>query len=139
MDGEYEICVSSQMLNLAAIAEFVSERAQLAGLTDDEVFDVAMAVDEACTNAMEHAYDGRPDGQVRVCCYVEKDEFVVRVTDYGRSFDPSAIGLPDLSGPLEERQIGGLGLYLMSQLMDRVEYRADEEVGNQVVMRKRVR
>jgi serine/threonine-protein kinase RsbW len=139
MGREYEICVSSQFLNLAAIAEFVSERAQLAGLSEDQVFDIQMAVDEACTNAMEHAYDGQPDGQVRVCCYVERDEFVVRVTDYGRSFDPATIAPPDLSVPLEERQIGGLGLFLMKQLMDRVEYRADEKVGNQMVMRKRVR
>jgi serine/threonine-protein kinase RsbW len=139
MEREYEICVSSQLLNLAEIAEFISERAHLAGLNDDQVFDVQLAVDECCTNAMEHAYDGHPDGQVRVCCYLESNDFVVRVTDYGRSFDPSAVSSPDLSLPLEERQIGGLGLYLMGQLMDLVEYHADEKAGNQTVMRKRVR
>ena len=139
MEREYEICVSSQLLNLAAIAEFVSERAQLAGLSENVVFDIQMAVDEACTNAMEHAYDGHPDGQVRVCCYVERDDFVVRVTDYGRSFDPSTISPPDLSVPLEERQIGGLGLFLIGQLMDCVEYRADKKAGNQMVLRKRLR
>ncbi len=139
MEREYEICVSSQLLNLAEIAEFVSQRALSAGLNENQVFDVQMAVDECCTNAMEHAYDGHQDGQVRVCCYVESNDFVVRVTDYGRSFDPATISQPDLSLPVEERQIGGLGLYLMRQLMDCVEYRADEKAGNQTVMRKRVR
>ena len=98
-----------------------------------------VAVDEACTNSMEHAYDGQPDGEVRVCCYVECDDFVVRVTDYGRSFDPSAVAPPDLSSPIEDRPIGGLGLFLMRRLMDGVEYRSNEKVGNQTVMRKRMR
>lgn len=138
MEREYEICVSSRLLNLAAIAEFVSERAHVAGLNENQVFDVQMAVDEACTNAMEHAYEGQPDGQVRVCCYTESDDFVVRITDYGRSFDPSAIAPPDLLSPLKDRPVGGLGLFLMKQLMDRVEYCSDAQSGNQTVMRKRM-
>jgi len=125
-------------MNLATIAEFVSEQARLAGLDEDQVFEVQMAVDEACTNSMEHAYNGQGDGELRVCCYVESDDFVVRVTDYGRAFDPSVVAAPNLSLPLEEREIGGLGLFLMGKLMDRVEYRANGKEGNQTLMRKRV-
>ena len=135
--GEFEICVTSNMANLTKIARFASERARLAGMGEDQVFDVQMAVDEACANAMEHAYKGRQDGEIHVCCYVEKDEFVVRVTDYGKPFDPSSIPPPDLSAPLEERDVGGLGLFFMRALMDGVEFRSGPVRGNEVIMRKR--
>lgn len=133
---EYEICVTSSMANLAKVADFASERARLAGMGEDQVFEVQMAVDEACANAMEHAYKGRQDGEIRVCCYVEKDDFVVCVTDYGKPFDPSSISAPDLSASLEERDVGGLGLFFMRALMDGVEFRSGPIRGNEVIMRK---
>lgn len=133
---EYELCVSSRLANLAQIAEFVSDRARGAGLSETQVLDVQMAVDEACTNAMEHAYGGRSDGEVRVCCYVEEDDFVVRVTDHGALFDPSLVPAPDTAAPIEERNIGGLGLFFMRQMVDVIEFGTDHGRGNQITMRK---
>jgi serine/threonine-protein kinase RsbW len=136
MTIEYEICVSSDLANLAGIASFVSERARLVGMGDDAVFAIQMAVDEACTNSIEHAYGGADKGQVRVCCYLEDQNFVVRITDYGEPFDPDAIPAPNTAAPLEEREIGGLGLFFMRKLMDSVEFVPAEPRGNLVIMRK---
>ena len=136
MSSEYELCVASQLSNLANIAEFVSEAAARAGLDDNQVFEVQMATDEACTNSMEHAYDGREDGEVHVCCYVEDNAFVVRITDFGRPFAPQDVPVPDVTLPLEERSVGGLGLYLMRKLVDDVEFSSDKTAGNQVTLRK---
>ena len=133
---ECELCVESCVANLSQIAEFVAEQARLAGLGDDAVFDVQMAVDEACTNSMTHGYEGRQDGLVHICCGIEPRAFVVRVVDYGRPFDPDSVPSPDVGAPIEERDIGGLGLYFMQQLMDSVEFRFDPTQGNQVIMRK---
>jgi len=139
MTEEYEICVTSQLSRLAQISEFVAGRALLAGMDEDQAFAVQMAVDEACTNAIEHAYEGHGDGEVHICCFVEDEDFVVRVIDHGKPFDPCSVPEPDVSTPLEERQIGGLGIYLMKKLMDDVEFRFDQALGNQVIMRKRRR
>jgi serine/threonine-protein kinase RsbW len=137
MSDESEICVTSQLTKLEQISQFVADRAVLAGMDEDQAFAVGMAVDEACTNAIEHAYEGREEGEVHVCCSIEGDDFVVRVIDHGKPFDPSSVPVPDITAPLEERQIGGLGIYLMKKLMDSVEFRFDEALGNQVTMRKR--
>ncbi|MBC7235267.1 MAG: ATP-binding protein [Chloroflexi bacterium] len=131
--------MSSKLANLARISAFVSEQARLVGMTEDQIFEVQMAVDEACTNAMEHAYGGREDGEVRVCCYTEGDDFVVRVTDFGEPFDPDAVPQPRLDVPLEQREVGGLGLFFMRKLMDRVDIATTKGQGNQVVMYKRHR
>ena len=132
---EYELCVRSELSNLAQIAEFVTDRARRMGLGEDQVFEVQMAVDEACTNAMEHAYEGRSDGEVRICCFLEDHQFVVRITDFGKPFSPDEVPAPRIDAPLEEREIGGLGLFFMRKLMDSVEIRSGDQ-GNEVVMVK---
>jgi serine/threonine-protein kinase RsbW len=133
---ELELCLRSDTANLALIFAFVGERARSAGLGDDDVYDVQMAVDEACTNAMNHAYKGQTDGSVYICCMEEPDAFVIRITDYGQPFDPASVPSPNTSAPLEEREIGGLGLYLMRKLMDEVVFSFDATHGNRVMMRK---
>ncbi len=135
---QHEICVTSELANLANIGSFVSERARLSGMSEKQVFQVQMAVDEACTNAIVHAYQGDPKGQVRVCCYLEGNDFVVEVVDQGQVFDASSVPEPDLGRPLEERDIGGLGLFFMRKLMDSVVFVAPREGGNQVIMRKHI-
>lgn len=135
---QHEICVTSELTNLANIGSFVSERARLSGMSEQQVFQIQMAVDEACTNAMVHAYRGNPEGEVRVCCYLDGDDFVVEVVDQGQVFDASRVPEPDLGTPLEERDIGGLGVFFMRKLMDSVVFLAPREGGNQVIMRKRL-
>jgi len=135
---QHEICVTSELANLANIGVFVSERARLSGMSEKQVFQVQMAVDEACTNAMVHAYQGDPEGEVRVCCYLEGNEFVVEVVDQGQVFDATAVPEPDLGKPIEDRDIGGLGLFFMRKLMDSVVFATPSEGGNQVIMRKRI-
>lgn len=134
---EFEICVSSALQNLSHIGDFVSERARLSGMDESQVFDVQMAVDEACTNTMQHGYGGRDDGQIRICCFVEGSEFVVRVTDQALPFDPGEIRSPDVLTPIEDREVGGLGLFFIRELMDEVVFRPDPVAGNELVMRKR--
>jgi serine/threonine-protein kinase RsbW len=136
---EAALCVASQLKYLAEISAFVAARAEVAGLTEEQAFAVQMAVDEACTNAMEHGYGGHEDGEVRLCCYLEGADFVVEVADRGKRFDPAEVPMPNLDAPLEEREVGGLGLYLMRRLMDSVEFHFDEQSGNQLVMRKHVK
>jgi serine/threonine-protein kinase RsbW len=132
----HEIRVSSNSVNLARIAEFVGELARSVGMDDSAVFDIQMAVDEACANSMTHAYAGVEDGEIRVCCQADERDFVVSITDQGRPFDPSSVPEPDLSVPLVDRQIGGLGLFFMRQLMDHIEFSSGRLSGNRVVMRK---
>jgi serine/threonine-protein kinase RsbW len=131
----FELCVSSDLTQLARISEFVAQSARQAGVSEAGVFEIQMATDEACTNSIEHAYSGHT-GEVRVCCWVEEGDFVVRVTDFGRRFDPNQVPLPDTSAPLESRDIGGLGLFFMRELTDHVEFSSDAVQGNRVILRK---
>ncbi len=137
MPDHLELTVAGDLANLAAIAEFVTAAALRLGLDEQQAFDVQMAADEACTNIIEHAYGAGEPGDIHIRCDLEGDDFVITIRDRGQPFDPDSIPEPDLTCPLEEREVGGLGLHFMRRLMDRLVLRCDPVSGNELKMYKR--
>jgi serine/threonine-protein kinase RsbW len=123
--------------SLIRVSEFVTSAAQTAGLNSAAVYAVEMAVDEACTNIIEHAYGGESRGDIECTCQVEDGELTVTLRDYGRPFDPSTVAEPNISASLEERKEGGLGLFLIRKLMDEVHFRFTPDSGNILTLVKR--
>ena len=139
MSQKYSLNVDSRFERLAEIADFVADAACACGLNNAQTYDVKMAVDEACTNVIEHAYRGKPDGTLDIVCERRGKEFVVTIQDYGAQFDPREIKLPKTSDPLSKRSIGGLGLFFMRKLMDRVEFDFAPGRGNRLTMAKKIK
>ena len=121
---------------LDEIRNFVAEVARHGGFNDKEIYSLQLAADEAASNIIEHAYEGIPNGFLDITCDMKGDAIIITMRDEGISFDPSKVKQPNLKANLSERQIGGLGVYLMRKLMDDVHY---ESVGksNTLTMIKR--
>jgi serine/threonine-protein kinase RsbW len=135
---EHCLTVPGRFEYLSQIADFVRITAQAAGWDEDETFRVQMAVDEACSNVIEHAYGTDAQGEIQVsCCIRDQDDLVVSVRDTGRPFDPTAVPEPPIGADLENLSEGGLGLYFMRKLMDEVTFYFDEREGNVLTMVKR--
>ena len=116
--------------SLEKIAEFIEETACQAGLDSNSLYQIKWAVDEACTNIIEHAYGGEGLGNIHCSCLTDADKITILLQDQGKPFDPAVIIDPDLCCPLEERQIGGLGLYLIKKFMDEVQFEFKSDYGN---------
>ena len=112
---------------LDEIRDFVGAIAQSGGFNDKDVYNIQLATDEAASNIIEHSYEGVTDGLLEISCGIKKNTITIVLTDHGKSFDPSDIPAPNLKADLSERQIGGLGLFLMRKLMDEVHYEADSK------------
>ena len=138
MPKQCELTVDGRLENLATIADFVIEAAQASGLNRKAIFEVQMAVDEACTNIIKHSYGEEKEGEITLRCELADGDFVVTIRDNGQPFNPEAVPPPDITCCLAERQHGGLGLYLMRQLMDEVCFHFGAE-GNELTMVKRIR
>jgi serine/threonine-protein kinase RsbW len=132
-----ELTVSSDLDALPQVIDFVRQASTAAGLSDDAVFACELATDEACTNIIEHAYNGRSDGRIRVSCRTEPGLFLVQFHDQGAAFDPTKIREPMLTEALAERPLGGLGMHFMRSLMDEVRFDFDPIQGNMLTMTKR--
>jgi anti-sigma regulatory factor (Ser/Thr protein kinase) len=135
---EYCLTVPGRFESLAQIAEFVGAVVRDAGWDEDEVFHVQVAVDEACSNIIEHAYGSDSAGDVRLtCCIQDQGDLVISIHDHGKPFDPSAVPEPPVGADLENLPEGGLGLYFMRRLMDQVDFHFDTQRGNELTMIKR--
>ncbi len=137
MKVEHSLVVPGEFEHLSQIADFIDQVGREAGFDDDVIFHVQMAVDEACSNIIEHAYGPDQEGDIALHCLCRDGEWIVTLKDYGRAFDPSKVPTPSLGTDLEAIQAGGLGLYFMHQLMDEVHFAFDEEKGNELRMVKR--
>jgi len=123
--------------SLARISEFVSQYAQEAGLDETAIYTVLVAVDEACTNIIEHAYGGEGRGDIQCACDVKDDSLTITLRDWGDPFDPASVPEPDFNVPLQELQLRGVGLVLMKKIMDEIIFSPTPDGENVLIMIKR--
>ena len=124
--------ILSRTDNLLEVRIFVDESARAFGFSDEEVSNIILAVDEACTNIIKHAYHNASDKEIEISIYHDNHSFEVRIYDNGNSFDPAMIQPPNLKDHLGHKRRGGLGVYLMKRLMDKVEYNFHQGKRNEV-------
>lgn len=106
--------------------DFVAEIAAQVPMDRQQIHDLELVVTEALTNVIEHAYEGREDCQMELAVTHEDDQFTIVISHDGRAFDPESVPDPVMQEYLAQRRVGGLGLFLMKKLMDRVEYTTDD-------------
>ena len=126
--GQYE--------SLERIDNFVRKIAQIAGFDNFAVYSIEMAVDEACSNIIEHAYEGEGKGNIACTCTVNENSLTIILRDRGKPFDPAQVPPPNLSKDLEEREAHGLGLYFILKWMDEVHFN-NSQSENTLTMVKR--
>jgi len=115
--------VPSRTEFLAAIRDTTKRVAEIAGCDAALAEQVALAVDEASTNVIEHAYGGAVDRFLELGFVRERDELRVEIVDDGRPVDRRAMPRVDLRRYARERRRGGFGVHLMSRIMDSVSFR----------------
>jgi serine/threonine-protein kinase RsbW len=135
----FSLNVPSSTENLAMIRDFVSNIGAQAGFTEAEVARLALAVDEACANVIEHAYSQEVTHDVTVRAVVDEDELRFEIVDTGRHFDPSIIHSEDVDELIRQRKSGGLGLRLIRAIMDDVQYRIIAGEKNELRMTKKLK
>ncbi|MCW5964486.1 MAG: ATP-binding protein [Bryobacterales bacterium] len=138
-EQSFALHVPSSSENLAMIRAFVSEVAFRAHLGEDESLLLAVAVDEACANVIEHAYGHDATKQVMVRALLDEDAIRFEVVDQGKGFDPSIIEPKDPRQLVKERASGGLGMGLIRRIMDEVVYHIVPGEKNELLMMKRLK
>lgn len=137
MTGSQTLTISGNFENLAHIADFVTQAAAGAGLDDKAVYAVQMAVDEACTNIIEHAYGGEGNGSIQIVCAAQPDGLQITLIDQGRPFNPDQVAAFDPTAPLSERKRRGMGMFFIYKMIDAVDYQFDTPQGNQLTLFKK--
>ena len=113
---------------LANVLGFTEEELEKGGASMKTIMQISVCVEELFINIAHYAYEGSPEkGSAVMEIGTEDGEAVITLTDSGMAFDPLARDDPDITLPAEEREIGGLGIYMVKRTMDEVSYRREND------------
>ncbi|XWN37008.1 MAG: ATP-binding protein [Balneola sp.] len=118
----HSLSVEASTSQLAKVRDFVAEHAESLGLSEKEIGNIRLAVDEAYTNIIKHAYKNFPAKPVEIELGSDNSQLWISIKDEGESFDPGAYNEPDIRERIKNKQRGGMGVYLIRKLMDNVQY-----------------
>jgi len=135
MYQRYQITRAAELESLQVFRDFIAECCARYDIPKDVVLDLKLAVDEACTNIITHGYKGMDPGSIILSFRIEPDRILVQITDFGHVFEPVEAPKPDVEAALDDQELGGLGLYLIYQTMDNIDYQCSED-GNTLTFTK---
>ncbi len=126
--------LDSDFKNLALVRKWLRSVALEVGLSPCGEGDLQVAVGEAVTNCIKHAYTGTPGGKILIYHSVVSGGLTIHIRDWGKTFARDSYQEPDLSEPRE----GGYGVYLMRRLTDHVEISTDRPPGTEISLTKKI-
>jgi serine/threonine-protein kinase RsbW len=124
--------------NLEEVLEFVRAKAKAYGMCKTTVPDVILAVEELLVNIISYAFPDRENGYMEVQCSEEDNSLIVCIIDEGEIFDVTIVAEPDVSTPIHERKIGGMGIFLVKNVVDSILYKRKGKK-NILTIKKRIK
>ncbi|GAB6283892.1 MAG: hypothetical protein STSR0009_00910 [Methanoregula sp.] len=122
MGSQVSFEIPAVLDQIERVSDEINRCMKAEGMGDDQILDVQLAVEEAVTNSILHGYDGAR-GTIGLRIEADPHHVAVEITDGAPAFDPLSMPDPDIGADLEDRKIGGLGIFLIRQVMDEVTYR----------------
>ena len=125
--GEIQVTFPSDTVYVHMAITVASNAAMIAGFDKAMASKVALATDEAVTNVIKHAYGSRPDRQITLKARITAESLTLKVVHTGKALTNEEIKLPNMEKYIKARKPGGLGLYIMMQFMDEVDFLVGKE------------
>lgn len=113
--------------SLQKISNYIKTASHEAGFDGFTTYTIETAVDEACSNIIEHAYGGENKGNIEISIVESPKQLTIYIRDYGSSFNPEKVPIPSMSKELKDHKANGLGLYMMRQWMDEIDFKFGEK------------
>ncbi len=135
---EHRLVLKNNIEEVRKLADFVRKIAAELKLPFTLETNINMALEEAVSNVILYAY---PDGETQeivVEAETVGDKLILKVIDSGIAFDPTQYAEADITLPADERPIGGLGIFLIRQVMDKVEYERVNETNVLTLTKKTI-
>jgi serine/threonine-protein kinase RsbW len=135
MHADLSVTAKNDLAELARVSHLVEDFGARHALSPPLIFEVNLALDEVLTNVISYGYDDHGTHNITVRITLRARELVLEVEDDGRPFNPLEVRPPAVDQPVEQRPVGGLGVFLVRKMMDELEYRRVHGK-NLLVMRK---
>jgi len=136
MDQSFEMTIESDSSKIPSISASLEEVMHTHGFSSEDILDTQLAVEEIITNIINHGYKNA-GGEIVIYCRINVNQAEVRIRDDAPRFDPLSLPEPELDGTIENRKIGGLGIFLVRQVMDEISYRYENGQNILVMIKKK--
>ena len=136
IDEKITVQLKNNITEIERLSKIVAEFGENNNLSSKVLYALNLALEEILTNIISYGYEDNNEHHIVIRLSLKDEELVAEVEDDGRPFNPLEVPEPDISRPLEDRQIGGLGIHLVRNLMDGLEY-SRHEAKNLLVMKKK--
>ena len=134
---EKKLVIKNDISEISKLATFIGELSEELDFTPELNFNLNLVLEEAVSNVILYAYGKEEQKEISLVAYLSDNNLVFVLTDSGAEFDPTKVPDADVTLSAEEREIGGLGIFLIRQIMNTVEYqRIDGK--NVLTMRKQL-
>lgn len=121
-----QFSVANDLREIAVAADRIDEFCSLNGIPPATAYAVNLSVDELLTNTISYGYEDSGEHRIDLMIRLDGDVLAVEISDDGIEFAPDSADDPDTHASIEDRPIGGLGIFLTRQMMDSFDYRRDE-------------
>ncbi|HPI36527.1 MAG TPA: ATP-binding protein [Ignavibacteriaceae bacterium] len=116
------IQIENKISEVNRLSLLIEEFGEKNSLPPDVVFDVSLSLDELVTNIVSYGFPDGEKSKIEVNITLNETEILVELIDYGIEFDPTKIPDPDVTLSIDERKIGGLGIFFVRQKMNEIKY-----------------
>jgi serine/threonine-protein kinase RsbW len=130
MDQSFEMRIGSDIGEIPAVSERLEEEMASYRFGASEILDTQLAVEEVITNIIVHGYK-KAGCTIHLSGRFTGNRIEIRIADSAPPFNPLSVSEPELDGDIDKRGIGGLGIYLVRQVMDELSYQYED--GNNVL------
>jgi len=120
------IKLPAKLENLERMVKSVSDCARAQGFGQKRTSEIELAAEEGLVNIIHYSYPEK-SGEVEIICSADDDYFMIELIDSGIAFDMTSLSDPDVNAGRDERKIGGLGVFLIKKMVDKVKYRREND------------
>lgn len=117
-----ELTLTNKIEEIGKLEPFTEQIGERLSLAPDLVFNLNLVLEEAVSNVINYAYPHQEGKEINIQASLMKDNLIFVITDSGVAFDPTLVPEADITLSAEERPIGGLGIFIIKQIMNEVNY-----------------
>lgn len=125
MKRSFELTLKAEISEIPRVSAALENVMQGHSFSNEEILDAQLAVEEAVTNIIMHGYEGHA-GEIHITCHATRGIIEIQIEDTAPLFNPLSVPDPDFTPDIQDRRLGGLGIFLIRRVMDDVMYRNDQ-------------
>jgi len=125
------ILINNNLSEIERLSKAVAEFGKKNNLSSEVIYDVRLTVEEIVSNIINYGFVDHDEHQISIEMNLQGETLTIKIKDDGKPFNPLEVKNANLEKPFDEREIGGMGIYIVRKLMDKILYKREE--GNNVL------